>query len=114
MGVIWENSLGVFIVMTCIIGGGAAMMTGRAMAITWRPLYVLIWYMVLLTCAVRFLHFALFEGTLLSFHFWLIDLVVLLISGLVGFRITRTNQMVTQYSWLYEKTGPFSWKEKTR
>jgi hypothetical protein len=48
-----------------------------------------------------------------SLQFWLVDLVWLLICGLVGYRIKRTQQMTTQYRWLYEKTGPFTWKDKT-
>ena len=36
----------------------------------------------------------------------------LLVVGLVGYRFTRTNQMVSQYHWLYERTSALGWKAK--
>jgi hypothetical protein len=32
--------------------------------------------------------------------------------GLLGYRIKRTSQMTTQYSWLYERTGLLTWRER--
>jgi hypothetical protein len=32
--------------------------------------------------------------------------------ALLGYRLTRVSQMVTQYPWLYERTGPLSWRSK--
>lgn len=87
-------------------------MTGRACASTWRTYPQLLIYLIPLGAAVRFIHFALFEGTLLSFHYYLVDTIVLMIIGTVGFRYTRTKQMVRQYGWLYEKASPLSWKAK--
>lgn len=112
MGIVWENSLGVFLLMTVFLGGGAAWLTGRAIAWTWRPFYQLVAYMLLLAAFLRFLHFALFQGTLLSLHFYLVDLAVLLAFASLGFRVTRVRQMVTQYRWLYERSGPLSWRER--
>jgi len=112
MGILYQTNLGVFLILVCCLGGGAAWMTGRACANTWRPLYVLFWFVFLLTLAIRFLTFALFEGTLLSVHYLIVDYVILLAIGLAGWRYTRTNQMTTQYVWLYEKTSPFSWRLK--
>jgi hypothetical protein len=37
---------------------------------------------------------------------------VLLVVGSLGFRYIRTRQMTSQYRWLYERTGPFSWRER--
>ena len=68
--------------------------------------------MLLLACAVRFLHFALFEGSLLSLRYYLSDLVVLIVFGTIGFRLTRVWQMTTQYPWLYQRTSPFGWTER--
>jgi hypothetical protein len=113
MGIFWELSLADFLLVTIVLAGGAAYMAGRAVAMTWRPIWQLGIYMFILSLFVRFIHFALFHGTLLSFHYWLVDLVWLLIVALVGYRIKRTQQMTTQYRWLYEKTGPFTWKDKT-
>ena len=60
--------LGVFVLLTLILGGGAAALTGRAIAATWRPWWHVVPLTLLLGAAVRFLHFALFGGTLLSLH----------------------------------------------
>lgn len=107
-----ESSIGLFLLVTVVLGGGAAWMTGRAIAITWRPFWQLVVYLLVLAAAVRFIHYALFEGTLLSVQYYLVDAVVVLIIGILSFRYNRTTQMTTQYRWLYERTGPFGWREK--
>ncbi len=78
-------------------------MTGRACAQTWRTYPQLLLYLIPLGAAVRFIHYALFEGTLLSLHYYLVDVIVLMVIGTIGYRYTRTKQMVRQYNWLYEK-----------
>ena len=113
MGLLWEEAnFGVFILVTLFLGGGAAWLTGRALAQTWRPLILLALYLLLLTCAVRFIHYALFGGTLLSLHYFISDLIVLAILGWLGYRITRTGQMVGQYAWLYRRSTPVSWRQQ--
>lgn len=112
MGILWEETFGVFLLLQVALGGGAAWMTGRAVARTWRPAWTLVVYIVLLTFAVRFLDFALFGGTLLSLHYFLVDLVILLAIGFLGMRVTRAAQMVKQYPWLYERAGPVSWRDR--
>lgn len=112
MGILWEHSFGVFLLLQVVLGGGAAWMAGRAVARTWKPLRVLVAYAFLLACAVRFLDYALFEGSLLSIHYWIVAFALTLIFALGGWRVTRTRQMVTQYRWLYERTGPFTWRDK--
>jgi hypothetical protein len=107
-------SLGDFLFVTGVLGGGAAWLTGRAIAMTWRPIWQLALYMLLLTAFTRFIHYALFHGPLLSGAGYLIDLAVLAALALIGFRTTRAKQMVTQYNWLYERTGPFSWRPRDR
>ena len=64
MNFLWDNSLAAFLVLTLFLGGSAAWMSGRAIAISWRPVKQIIIYMMLLTAAVRFLNFALYEGTI--------------------------------------------------
>lgn len=113
MGILWEETFGVFLLLQVVLGGGAAWMTGRAVARTWRPAWTLVVYIVLLTFAVRFLDFALFGGTLLSAHYFVVDFVILLAIGLLGMRVTRAGQMVKQYPWLYERAGPISWRDRT-
>jgi hypothetical protein len=117
-----EQSVWVFLVLTVLIGGGTAYLTGRAVARAWRPLWTLALYVVLLAAALRFLHFALFEGSFFSFlsiernatalHYFAVDALVLLVGAAVGWRITRTHQMTTQYRWLYEKSSPLSWRKR--
>ena len=55
---------------------------------------------------MRFIHFALFDGTLLSIHYYAVDTIVLLIIGALGFQYRRARMMTSQYRWLYERTGP--------
>ena len=113
MGLLWENSFGVFLLLTLFLGGGAGWLSGRAIALTWRPVWQIVVYMVLLSGAVRFLAYGLFDETLVSLHYYLVTLIILLaISGL-GYRVTRVGQMVTQYRWLYERAGPFAWRDRT-
>ena len=106
------ESLAQILLITGIIGGGAAWLAGRAIAQTWRPLWHVIGYMLLLGFAVRFAHFALGSGTLLSLPSYLTDTLFLCAVGCLGWRTTRTTQMVTQYPWLYRRTGPLSWRAK--
>ena len=106
-----ENALQVFFV-TCLIGGGAAWATGRALANTWRPFGLAIFYLLLLGAAIRFAHFALFQGELLSLSSYLSDTAFLLTVGGLSWRLTRARRMVTQYRWLYERAGPLSWRER--
>ncbi len=71
-----------------------------------------VFYMLLLGVGVRFIHFAPFGGTMVTLHYYIIDTIVLIIIGTLGYKYARTNQMVRQYHWLYEKVSPFNWKEK--
>jgi hypothetical protein len=112
-GILYEEpSFWLFALVTVILGGWAAWMTGRAMAITWRAYWQLIVYLFILAAAVRFIHYALFHGTLVTLQYYLVDAAVLLVIGSLGFRYHRARQMSTQYRWLYERTGPFSWRAR--
>lgn len=112
MGIIYASSIWVFLIFVCVIAGGAAWMTGQAVASTWRPLFVLAWFIFLLTLATRFLCFALFGEPLLSLQFFIVDYAVLGVIAFLGYRVKRTDQMTGQYRWLYRKTSPFSWALK--
>lgn len=112
-GILYEEpSIWQFFFVTCLLGGWAAWMTGRATAQTWRPMVSLVVYLLLLGIAVRFIHHALFEGTMFTAQYYIVDTIVLLIIGVIGYRYTRTNQMVTQYNWLYERASTLSWRPK--
>src|SRR5690349_16360893 len=99
------------ILVTGVIGGGAAFLAGRAIAQTWRPFWSVLVYMVMLGAAVRFVHFALFEATLLSLPSYAVDTAYLVAIGALAWRLTRAAQMATQYYWLYERTGLLTWRE---
>ncbi len=113
MSLFVEDSPWIFLFMTVIMGGGAAFQAGRSLASKWRPLWMAVVYMIPLGLALRFLHFALFEAYLLSIHYFLTDTLVLVAGVLLGYRLTRVHQMVSQYPWLYERSGLLSWKGKT-
>jgi hypothetical protein len=108
-----EGSLGVFLLVTVALGGGGAWLTGGAIASTWRPIWQVVGYALLLGLVVRFFHFALFGGTLLSFHYYLVDAGVCVLLGLAGFRANRVRQMIEQYHWLNMRSGPLGWRRRT-
>ena len=107
-----EETLLQVLLVTGIIGGGAAFLAGRAIAQTWRPFWSVLLYMAMLGAAVRFVHFALFEGTLLSPPSYVADTLYLVVVGSLAWRMTRAAQMATQYYWLYERTGPLTWRPR--
>ena len=100
------------VLVTGLIGGGAAWLTGRAIAQTWRPFWHVVLYVALLGAAVRFVHFALFQADLIAPASYAADTLYLLALGALAWRATRAAQMVTQYDWLFERTGPLSWRPR--
>ncbi len=112
MGVFYQTNIIDFLLVTVFLGGGAAYLVGRAMASTWAPKPLLVLYTALLTAAVRFIHYALFHGTLLSWHYFVVDIVILGVLAALGYRITRAGQMASQYGWLYRRVGPLSWRRR--
>jgi branched-chain amino acid transport system ATP-binding protein len=92
----------------------AAYMTGQSLANTWRAEWQVVVYAALLGVGERFLTYALFEGILLSPQGYLVDTVVLSAVSVFAYRFNRAKNMVNQYPWLYERTGLFYWREKSR
>lgn len=111
-GLIWEVSLPEFVLVTLVLGGGGAWMAGRGVALSWEPEWKAALWMLPLAGAVRFIHYALFSGSLLTLHFLIVDLVALTAIALAGWRVTRASQMTRQYEWLFERSGPFNWRPK--
>lgn len=107
-----EGSFSVFILVTVILGGGAAALSGRAIAETWRPWWQVVVYSFILGGAVRFLHFTLFGGTLLSAHYYLVDSALCIAFGFLGFRATRASQMATQYPWINHSDSALRWRRR--
>ena len=100
---------GVFMLL-CV---GAAWMTGRSVASDWRPGWHVAVLSLLLGLGARFLHFALYQATFVSPSRYLVDTADLMAVAYLGWRYTRTSQMTRQYHWLYEKSSPFGWRNKT-
>jgi small-conductance mechanosensitive channel len=107
-----EDSFRIFLLLTVSLGGAAALMTGRAIASAWRPWWHVVVLMLLVGAAVRFLHFALFGGTLLSLQYYMVDTAFCMAFGLLGFRLMRVGQMVSCYGWINERVGTFGWQRR--
>jgi hypothetical protein len=99
------------VLLTVVIGGGAAALLGRAIARAWRPPWQMVIAAFLLGAAARFFHFALFQGELLSLPSYVCDTAIFIIAGMLAWRATRAKQMVQQYPWLYARSGPLGWRE---
>lgn len=108
------TSWAVFVGMTIMVMGFASFMTGQALANTWRPMWQIVPYAMLLGCADRFLTWGLFEGELFLLSGYVVDTLVLMAISALAFRATRARRMVAQYPWLYERAGPLGWREKRR
>ena len=99
------------VLLTAVIGGGAAALSGRAIAQAWHPPRYVVVAALLLGAAARFFHFALFQGELLSLPSYVCDTAVFVVVGMLAWRVTRARQMVQQYPWLYARSGPLGWRE---
>jgi len=106
-----SNDLLVFLLFTVVFMGGAGFLTGQAIASTWRSVWQLGAYCLILTAFDRFLVYALFQGELLSLSGYVIDWFVIMLIALLGFRVTRSRIMVRQYPWLYERKGLMGWRD---
>ncbi|MBD9373355.1 hypothetical protein IB238_12065 [Rhizobium sp. ARZ01] len=107
-----ETSIWQFLFITVIMGGWTAWRTGKSVAESWHSYRTLVFYVLLLGIAIRFIHHALFEGSMLTFQYYFVDTIVLLLFATAGYRYYRTKQMTNNYYWLYEKASPFSWRAK--
>ncbi|MBN9600009.1 MAG: hypothetical protein J0G28_10110 [Afipia sp.] len=98
--------------ITLVLGGGGALLAGRAIAATWRNISTAALAAIPMAMAVRFVHFALFDETLLAPKPFALEFAILLLISLLSFRRTRAVQMVKQYYWLYRPRGPFGWQPR--
>jgi hypothetical protein len=96
------NGHWVFLLVTIIMGGATAYVTGKSIAETWRPTWQILLYALITALAVRFIHFALFEEVLLSLRNYIVDCAVLCSASFVGYTHTRKRQMTDQYDVLRE------------
>jgi branched-chain amino acid transport system ATP-binding protein len=100
-----------FVFLTVIVFGGGAMMMGRALAETWRPVGQCVAYGLLLGVANRLFGNFFFAQSVLSVSGYIVGTAVLIAIALVAYRITRVRKMVLQYPWLYRRESLFSWRE---
>ncbi len=106
------NGLAVFIFVTLILGGAASWAAGRAVAMVWKPIWQLAFYMALMTFAVRFVQYALFHQPFLTVGNVLVDYLALSAFAMLGYRMMRTWQMGTQYPWVFTQGSIISWRRK--
>jgi hypothetical protein len=106
-GIFWADTdygLLSFIILT-VLGSAAAWAIGAAFAKSWSPLWLIAPAAAVLSAAVRFLHFSLFQEKLLSIHFYLIIFVITLAVSWISYKSARARQMATQYSWAFVQSG---------
>lgn len=111
MEAILGSSLPVFIGLTVFLAGGCGVLTGQSLAQGWKPLWVVYAYALLIGVGDRFLVFALFGGPLLSPTGFISHFIVVALFTHASYRVTMARRMVGQYPWLYERNGPFGWRE---
>jgi hypothetical protein len=105
------TSPGVFLGLTVILVGGAAIMTGRALADGWKSPWQVVFACFGLALANRFLAYALFGGELLSLSGFVIGLVVITAMALLAYRLTIVHKMVAQYPWRYQRESLWTYRE---
>jgi branched-chain amino acid transport system ATP-binding protein len=106
-----DGSLGGFLLLTVIFFGFGALMMGRALAETWRPFWHNIAYGLLLGVANRLFHNFFLADDLLNLPSYVFQTAILIVISLIAYRVTLAQKMVTQYPWLYQRTGLFSWRD---
>ena len=112
--------------LTIVMFGTGGFLMGQVVADTWRPWWHVLPYAALLAIGNQFLGFALFGGPFIvdslvstgslplsdAIFGYLLEFAVIIAFALVAFRVTRVRRMTTQYPWLCERAGPFSWRQK--
>jgi hypothetical protein len=100
-----------FLVLTVIAFGFGAMMMGRALAETWRPVWQTVAYGLLLGVGNRLFHNFFVGDDPLNLPSYIIQTAVLIGIALLAYRATQVQKMVTQYPWLYARAGIFRWRK---
>ena len=107
------GEFGPFLGMTIGLFGFAALLTGRAMAQSWRPGWQILPVALLLASADRFLLYALFAARLMSPGGFAAATALLVLIVAASYYHARAAKMAQQYPWLYERCGPFGWRAKS-
>ena len=106
------NSALAFVIVNLVLAGSAAWVTGKAIAIGWKPLTHALAYCLLLALGTRFVLFALFGAKLSSLPGLVVALGILLTIGALSFRVNQVRKMIVQYPWLYERAGLLGWRSR--
>ena len=106
------TSIPVFIGLTIVLFGGAAFMSGQALANGWKAPMTGVFYASLLAFSDMFLVYGLFDGDGTLIVGYLLRFAVLTGIFYLGYRVTQARKMVTQYPWIYERDGVFGWKAR--
>jgi hypothetical protein len=96
-------------ILVIAVGIGAAWMTGRAAALTWRPYWMAALYFLPLTFAFRFLFFIFTQGHFVTLWGIVGSLAFIFVVGSIAYQATKAGLMTRQYPWLYERTSPFTY-----
>lgn len=105
------TSPAIFLGLTVIMVGGAAILTGRAVANNWKPAWQVVASCFGLALADRFLTYALFQGELVNLWGIFVHFLVLSAMGLASWRVAKVGRLVNQYPWRYRRTSPFGYTE---
>ena len=114
MKITFSHDFLVFLLFTIPFMGGAAFLVGRALAKTWRSVWWVMPYSLLLGLVDRFLVFALFEGELLSLFQYIGDTGAILFIGLLAYRLYFVSMLVSQYPWIYGRTTRLTYLKKQK
>jgi hypothetical protein len=113
MGGILGSSPLVFLFLTVLVFGGFGVLTGQTLAEGWKPASSAMAYSLLLGVGDRFLAWGLCGEVLLSPYGFVVHTLAIGVITLTAHRIAIARRMVNQYPWLYERSGPFGWRDRT-
>lgn len=109
-----ESSAWPFLILTAAFGGWCARIVGRSLASGWRPAYLLPLALLPLVFGIRFLHYALYEATLLSMQYFLADYSICACFAAWGYLTRRSELMSRLYPFLFRRYGLIAWKDRRR
>jgi len=101
-----------FLFLTLLVFGGFGVLTGQTLAEGWKPVSSALAYSLLLGLGDRFLAWGLLGEQLLSVWGFILHTAVIAAITLTTHRIAIARRMVNQYPWLYERSGPFGWRDR--
>lgn len=91
----------VFLGVTVCLAGGAAWLMGQSLGGSWRPLWLVVLYSLLLGLGDRFVTYALFDGELFSPTGFVIDTGLIMAIAVIAYQVARARTKRRQYPWLY-------------